>query len=150
MVRERNPQSLFQIVIQSLEPGEPIEYTSLEIAAGINSCTAALLDAGAPLRGIAVAAAAFITADGNVHWQPNLDFFTQYADQITSSHVISYCLVAEEDPKLLLCESNGDFSKSDVFKLLETAAATQCPEIYKHLRKAMKHKLENDFIWRAK
>ncbi|CAN6601265.1 exosome complex component Rrp46p [Trichomonascus vanleenenianus] len=142
ILRHLNPRSLVQIVLQVLETGESTRFTALELAACINSCIIALVDAGIPLQGIAVATVAAIV-DGKAVFNPS----KEQLEKSTSQHVVAYEVKENTVQRLLLAESLGQFKESDLLDVLEKGV-TECQELNKEIRASLTDKVKRDFIWK--
>jgi exosome complex component RRP46 len=142
VMRNLHPRTLIQIVVQTLEPGEPKEYNVLELAAGINAASVALLDAGIPLQGLVIAVAVAIV-NGKIIINP----LEKDLASSSSTHAIAYEFRNGDADRLLLCESTGLFSKQELLIAIDSAIpATK--QVYSTVRDALEVKVKHDFIWK--
>lgn len=142
VMRNLHPRTLIQIVVQTIETGEPKEHNTLELAAGINAASVALLDAGIPLQGLVIAVSVAVV-DG----KPVVNPLAKDLANSTSTHTVAYEFRNGTADRLLLCESTGLFSKDELLAAINSAVpATQ--DIYSTLRKALENKVRSDFVWK--
>lgn len=144
MLRHLHPRMLVQIVVQVVEPGEPLEYNCRELAAAINSAVSALIDASFPLQGVATAVSVAVMEDGEYIFDPDYD--TLSSGLVKSTHAVAYEVRGGVAERLLLCESTGTFTEDQLFACIEKSVA-ECEKVYKDLQSATGDKIRQDFIW---
>lgn len=141
IVRYQFPRQLIQIVVQFLTADEPEEYTGNELSAAINVCYYALIDANIPLY---TSFASLSTALADSQTVENPDKKT--LQKSTSHHVFCFSFSDNETNELLLVDSFGDFSESELFELI-SSLADRCKQLHVQQRKVLEAKLSQDYIW---
>lgn len=132
--------------MQILESGEPTAYSCRELATGINTAIVALVDAGVPLQGLALATSLAITNDNKYIFDPSAEVLN--SGNVSSTHVFAYEIRDGVANRLLLCESAGSFDESQLFESMDKAL-THCEELYSTLRNILGQKIEQKFIWKS-
>lgn len=125
--RDLLPRSLIQVVVQLVDAWhdektwvvDSLQDPSLfaEISTGINSMSLAVLNCGIPCRGVVAAASYAYTSAGSLI--PVCDLTR--SDKIKSLHAVAYLFEGSEDPRVVVCESLGEFNQSELLETLDRA-----------------------------
>ncbi|CAD1809764.1 3' exoribonuclease family, domain 1 protein [Candida parapsilosis] len=143
IIRYKYPRQLIQIVIQFLVVDEQPEYTCNELNAAINGCYFALIDADMALYSSFASTSVCINS-GNLIYDPTGDIIATS----DSHHVICFSIEEGKVGKLLLLESAGEFTESQLFDLIAKSATT-VEVLHKQQREAIETKIKKDYIWRG-
>lgn len=144
IVRYKYPNQHIQIVVQFLitDSTNGNEYTSKELDAAIQCCYFALIDANIYLN-CSFASISLCLIDGKVITNPSYKQLLQS----DSHHVVCFSIEDQKPQKVLLLESIGDFSESELFQVI-SSCADDCVEVHQQQRKVIGDKIEKDYIWK--
>ncbi|VVT51393.1 uncharacterized protein SAPINGB_P003081 [Magnusiomyces paraingens] len=142
-----NPRALIQVVVQVIEAGELPKYNVLELSAAINSLSISLIDAGIPLFSIACAAPAAVIEKKDEPPQIIIHPTSQKLKEASSWHIIVYEIKENNPTRLVLCESTGEFTKDQLYKVLELSAEAAAKS-FQFIKAATAEKLKRDFKWK--
>lgn len=110
--RDLMPRSLVQVVVQLLEGDIALEA---EVSEGVNVMTMALVDAGIPMSGIVSAVSYGATKDDEII--PLVGSLKYKLEEFESLHAVAFKFADSETPKVVMCESAGQFTK-DILKTM--------------------------------
>lgn len=160
IVRYKYPRQLIQIVVQFLTTDVDTEgsvmvmgdsaasgadFTCNELSAAINCCYFALLDANVALYNSFAASSLVVAKDGTLKTKPTLLDLKESA----SHHVVCFDIRERKANKILLVESAGSFTNSELVSIIERSS-TVCEEIHNsYQRPSVEHKVKADFVWSA-
>ncbi|KAG7661470.1 RRP46 [[Candida] subhashii] len=142
IIRYKYPRQLIQIVVQFLIIDEPTEYTCNELSAAINCCYFALIDADIALNS-SFASVVSCYNSGNLINNPPGDVLATS----DSHHVVCFDIVEEKANKVLLLESQGEFTEEELFNFI-SKSVTVAEELHTLQRKFIKEKIDKDYIWK--
>lgn len=125
--RDLLPRSLIQVVVQLVDAWhdektwivDSLQDPSFfaELSTGINSMSLAVLNCGIPCRGVVAAASYAYTSTGDL----TPVFELNKNEKIKSLHAIAYLFEGSEEPKVVVCESLGEFNQEELLKALDRA-----------------------------
>ena len=152
IIAEKYPRQLIQIVVQFLTCDQDFSasedarnFTANELNAALNCCYFALVDAGVALS------CSFASVSLSVDSESEKVIFDPSLDQLLGSkshHVISYSIKDQQAENLLLVQSQGLFTETQLVNILD-AAADKCQDLHnKYQRRAVLEKIERDFVWK--
>lgn len=144
IARHLYPRQLIQITFQILEAGENTEFSCKELSGCINSGFLALIDSGISLLQSFTSIVLCIDPIGQFISNPN----AQQLSIASSTHVISMSITEDKVDRLLLMDSNGTFTKDEVFQVLRSSEI-ECLKLFKQLKQTIQEKVEKDFIWNS-
>lgn len=142
IIRYKYPRQLIQIVVQFLIIDEPTEYTCNELSAAINCCYFALIDADIALNSSFASVVSCYNL-GNLINNPPGDVLATS----DSHHVVCFDIVEEKANKVLLLESQGEFTEEELFNFI-SKSVTVAEELHTLQRKFIKEKIDKDYIWK--
>ncbi|ODV81982.1 ribosomal protein S5 domain 2-like protein [Suhomyces tanzawaensis NRRL Y-17324] len=144
IIRYKYPRQLIQIVVQFLSSeGKSNVFTNNELSAAINCAFYALIDANIALN-YSFAAVSVSLNEGKYLKDPAW----KQLSESDSHHVICFSIQDGKAEKLLLLESQGDFSEEEVFDTIAKSVA-ECEKVHQDQRKFIGEKIDRDFIWKA-
>lgn len=157
IVRHKYPRQLIQIVVQFLasdldqeesssETGGQFNtgasYMSNELSAAINCCYFALMDANVALYS-SFAAVSVAIASGETVYSPGLAILKK----CSSHHVVVFDIRDKKASKILLVESNGNFTEQELLATIQDASK-ECEVIHKKVqRPLLEKKVDQDYVW---
>lgn len=160
VVRFKYPRQLIQIVVQFLATdsdsegtvtfaGETValgvDFAANELAAALNCCYLALIDANVALYNSFAAVALAVDNEGQMVASPGLAQLQCSA----SHHVVCFDIREKKALKLLLVESDGSFSEDELVAVVEKGSAL-CEQIHRdYQRPAVELKIQQDFVWQS-
>lgn len=142
IIRYKYPRQLIQIVVQFLTNDEPGEYTCNELNAAINCCYFALVDADLALN-MSFASVVGCYNLGNLIMNPPGDVLATS----DSHHVVCFSIVEEKAQKVLLLESQGEFTQEELFEFISKAVG-EAEQLHGLQRSFIKEKIDKDYIWK--
>ncbi|KAI5955861.1 RRP46 [Candida jiufengensis] len=142
IIRFKYPRQLIQIVIQFLIIDESPFFTCNELNAAINCCFFALVDADLAIYSSFASIVACYN-QGNIIFDPPGDVL----ETSDSHHVICFNFKGDNVENLMLLESAGSFTESELFDLI-SKSVKYVEGIHQDQRKYISNKIENDYIWK--
>lgn len=158
IVRYKYPRQLIQIVVQFLATDVDAEgsvmvmgdsaaagadYTCNELSAALNCCYFALLDANVALYNSFAASSLVVAKDGSMKTKPTLSDLKNSS----SHHVVCFDIRERKASKILLVESAGSFTETELVSVIE-CGSTVCKDIHNsYQRPTVEHKVKSDFVW---
>ncbi|RLV95766.1 Exosome complex component RRP46 [Spathaspora sp. JA1] len=143
IIRYKYPRQLIQIVVQFLATDEDSKFTANELNAAINCCYFALIDADIGLYSSFASVVTCINQDKTLIKNPT----GQELAKSDSHHVVCFSIEEAHANKVLLLESQGEFSQSELFNLL-SESVNSAEELHTQQRTYLKQKLDQDYIWK--
>lgn len=153
IIRQKFPRQVIQVVVQFLVTDADIDgqvavfgdvgasglvYIANELSCALNAAFLALVDANVALFS---AFAAVSIADGTVF--PSLK-----QTAASSHHVVCFAIENQKASRVLLAESNGDFSEDELVEVIERASK-ECDVVHEKVqRPAIEAKVQRDYVWR--
>ncbi|KAI5966176.1 RRP46 [Candida pseudojiufengensis] len=142
IIRFKYPRQLIQIVIQFLIIDENSGFTCNELNSAINCCFFALVDSDLSIFS-SFASIVVCYNQGNLIFNPPGNVL----ETCDSHHVLCFNFKNEKVKDLMLLESVGSFTESELFNLI-SKSVTHVEELHQQQRKIINDKISKDYIWK--
>lgn len=145
IVGYKYPRQVIQVVVQFLSvSGENPKYTNVDLSDAINAAFYALIDADIALY-YSFVCSYLCVINNKIIREP----LAHQLHQSSSHHLVCFSIEDKKVEKILLLESQGDFSQEELFDVVATASGSAEKE-HRQQRKEVEAKIKNDYVWRNK
>ncbi|RCK67130.1 Exosome complex component RRP46 [Candida viswanathii] len=142
IISYKYPRQLIQIVVQFARTDEAAEFNVNELNAAINSCYFALIDADVALYS-SFATMVVAMNLGNLIREPSGDVL----ETSESFHLVCFTILDGHANKLLMLESQGEFTEQELFTVLSESVG-EVEKLHSIQRKFIEDKIAEDYIWK--
>lgn len=143
IISYKYPRQLIQIIVQFCKTDETNEFNVNELNAAINSCYFALIDADVALYS-SFASVVISMNLGNLIKEPTGDVL----ETSDSFHLICFTIQDGQANKLLMLESQGEFTEQELFTIL-SESVHEVEQFHLIQRKFIEDKINQDYIWKS-
>lgn len=142
IISYKYPRQLIQVVVQFCNTDESVEFNVNELNAAINSCYFALIDADVALYSSFASVVISINL-GNLIKEPTGDVL----ETSDSFHLVCFTIQDAQAKKLLMLESQGEFTEQELFTVL-SESVHEVENLHTIQRKFIEDKISQDYIWK--